>query len=440
MAMLGAKDNRPVTVSPVSLQRDRRDIFRGSLLNIGGFLLRMVSRVPFLFIAGQLYGARLYGEWVLATALIESAAVVGTFGFKLTLFRFLHDAKDRSAEDVVRHVLTLTMSLAFSLAFVFWLSADYLARLFNTPAAGHKIAFLAWVIPAIVLTDVLLAATWAKRVVHFDVIARSIVEPATTTILSYALFQFGFPDMGLPITYAVAFSASAATAAVSFARLYSWPALFRGGLRMPYLCELAKMSASTSVHDIIGLLFSRIDILAVGYFFNPAAVGLYGMAQQFLTVMEKITLSFVPILIPVLTEALRTRDVPRARSQLLAVGGRIIAMQAPVVLVFFVAGHFFLSLIGPGFTAAWGVLMILTLGAWANGVLGLSEIALLSVRPHANPQASMMRLALYAIVVVPLQATLGISGVAMANVLATFAANLARALVCRPALRVAPAP
>ncbi|TAK98125.1 MAG: hypothetical protein EPO08_19925, partial [Rhodospirillaceae bacterium] len=369
-----------------------------------------------------------------------SAGVIGTFGFKLTLFRFLHDADERPPEDVLRHVLVLTLGLAFVLAFTLWLGAGELAQLFNTPAAAPKIAFLVWFIPGAVLTDVLLAATWAKRVVHFDVVARSIVEPATLTILSYVLFHFGFPDMGLPVAYAVASSGAAIAAVISFARLYSWRDLLRGGLRGSYLRELARSSASTSVHDVIGLLFSKIDILAVGYFFDTEAVGLYGMAQQFLTVMEKITLSFIPVLISVLTEALRSADVQRARGQLFAVGGRIVLMQMPIVAVFFTAGHFLLALIGPAFTAAWGVLMILTLGAWVNGVLGLSELALLSIRPHANPQASILRLALYAIVLVPLQAILGARGVALANVLATFAANLTRVCICRPALRLSPAP
>jgi len=435
------KDSKSVTTPHVSAQRDRRDIFRGSMFSIGGFLLRMASRVPLLFITGRLYGPALFGEWVSTTALIELAGVIGTLGFKLTLFRFLHDAKERPPEDVLRHVLVLTLSLAFVLAFILWLASGELAQLFNTPAIAPKIAFLAWFIPASVLTDVLLAATWAKRVVHFDVVARSIVEPATLTIASYTLFRLGFSNMGLPIATAVASGGLALAAVISFARLYSWRELLRGRLRVAYLLELARSSAFTSVHDVITLLFSRIDILAVLYFFDAEAVGLYGMAQQFLTVVEKITLSFTPVLIAVLTEALRSGDVHRARNQLFAVGGRILLMQTPVIIVFFFAGHFLLGLVGgPAFSAAWSVLMILSLGAWVNGVLGLSELALLSIRPHANPQASLLRLALYAIVLVPLQALLGSRGVALSNVLATFAGNLARVWVCRPALREVTAP
>jgi O-antigen/teichoic acid export membrane protein len=428
-----------VTVKPTastnSQQHDRRHLFRGSLLNIGGFLLRMASRVPFLFIAGQLYGTARYGEYVLATALIESAAVIGNFGFKLTLFRFLHEAEDHAAEDVVRHVLALTLGLAVILATAIWAGSAPLAHLFGMPGAAPKIAFLAWVIPAIVITDLVLAATWNKRVVHFEVIARSIVEPATLTVSSFVLFHLGFPEMGLPFAFAAAFTFAAVAALISFARCYSIRALFGGGLRWSYLVHLARRSASTSLHDIIALLFNRIDVLVVGYFFDNAAVGLYGMAQQFLTVMEKITLSFSPVLIPVLTEALKGRDVPRARHQLFAVARRILVMQTPIVLLFLVAGPFLLKLIGPGFVDAWGILMVLTLGAWANGALGLTEFALLSIRPLANPQASLVRLALYAAIVVPLKAVFGPIGVALSNVLATLAANFMRTLVCRPALR-----
>jgi hypothetical protein len=80
--------------------------------------------------------------------------------------------------------------------------------------------------------------------------------------------------------------------------------------------------------------------------------------------------------------------------------------------------------------------MVLTFGAWINGALGLSELALLSIRPNANPQASILRLGVYAAILVPLQAVFGAAGVALANVLATITGNLTRALVCRPALRV----
>lgn len=406
------------------------------MLNIGGFLLRMASRVPFLLIAGQLYGTARYGEYVLATALIESAAVIGNFGFKLTLFRFLHEAEaERSAEQVMRHVLTLTLGLGLVLAATLWAASGPLALLFGMPGAAPKIAFLAWVIPAIVLTDLLLAATWAKRVVHFEVIARSLIEPATLTVVSFALYFLGYPEMGLPVAFATGFACAAVAATVAFARCYSLSALLRGPLHGRYLVHLARRSASTSLHDIIALLFNRIDVLLVGYFFDNAAVGLYGMAQQFLTVMEKVTLSFSPVLIPVLTEALKSRDVPRARHQLFAVARRIVAMQTPIVFVFLAAGPFLLSLIGPGFVKAWGILMVLTLGAWANGALGLSEFALLSIRPLANPQASVLRLALYAAVVVPFQSVWGPVGIALANVIATLAANCMRTLVCRPAFR-----
>jgi O-antigen/teichoic acid export membrane protein len=405
------------------------------MFNIGGFLLRMASRVPFLFIAGHLYGTSRYGVYVLATAIIESAAVIGTFGFKLTLFRFLHDAEGRPAEYVVRHVVALTIGIAITLATLLWLSSGLLAELFNMPAAGPIVAFLAWFIPAIVLADILLAATWAKRVVHFDVVARSIVEPMTTTLMAYVLFRFGAPEMGLPIAYAVGFSCSAIASMISFGRLYSWGAFLQADFSLPYLRNLARQSASTSVHDVIGLLFGKMDILAVGYFFDTQAVGLYGMAQQFLTVMEKVTLSFVPVLLPVLTEALRSRDIQRARGQLFAVGRRVVLMQAPIVLLFVAAGPFLLRLIGPGFPQAWGILLVLTFGVWINGTLGLSELALLSIRPHANPQASIMRLLLYAAALVPLQALCGVRGVALANVLATLTANLTRVALCWPGLR-----
>src|SRR3954471_15736964 len=72
--------------------QDRRYITRGSWIYLSGLILRLGARVPLLLIAGRLYGASLYGEYILAAAIVETVAATATLGFKRTLFGVLHEA------------------------------------------------------------------------------------------------------------------------------------------------------------------------------------------------------------------------------------------------------------------------------------------------------------------------------------------------------------
>src|SRR5436305_3591537 len=77
-------------------QQARRYITRGSWVYLSGLILRLGARVPLLLIAGRLYGASLYGEYILAAAIVETAAAAATLGFKRTLFGVLHEAGERA--------------------------------------------------------------------------------------------------------------------------------------------------------------------------------------------------------------------------------------------------------------------------------------------------------------------------------------------------------
>ena len=47
-----------------------------------GFLLRLLARLPFLFIAGQLYGAAAVGRFASALVVVELVALLCSIGEK----------------------------------------------------------------------------------------------------------------------------------------------------------------------------------------------------------------------------------------------------------------------------------------------------------------------------------------------------------------------
>ena len=57
---------------------DMATLARGGRLNVFGFVLRLAARLPFLFIAGRIYGAAALGRFAYAVLIVEFAAQLAT--------------------------------------------------------------------------------------------------------------------------------------------------------------------------------------------------------------------------------------------------------------------------------------------------------------------------------------------------------------------------
>lgn len=405
------------------LDQDKRDIKRGSTLSILGFLARLCARVPFLLIAGRLYGSASYGEYVLLTAIVETTALLSTFGLKRTIFRFIgEDHKD--SPTVIRHALVLALGLSAVLVAVIQLTAQPVLNFFSTPEALPNLILLSWAIPFISLTDIFLSATLSKRLMRYEITVRSFVEPITLTLVSLGLFYVGLTSIGLVAAFVIAFATAATFSAFHCHQTFDWRKIIFGRLHFSMLANMARSSASTCLHDLVRVLVTRLDTFAVGYFFSTTSVGLYGMAQQFLTIVEKVAASFYPMLMPVVSAAVAQGDRSRLLAQLKSAGRRLVLLQLPVIIVFYLFGEDLLNLIGAEFSAAWQILMILALGCWLNSVIQLVEIPLTYMRPSVNVIGCLCAIGAYLVSVTPIQQAFGINGIAMTSVTAGVISNI----------------
>ena len=70
-----------------SSESDLAALAKGGRTNVFGFLLRLAARVPFLFIAGRIYGPEVLGRMAYAVLVVEFAAQLATMGLKRGLDR-----------------------------------------------------------------------------------------------------------------------------------------------------------------------------------------------------------------------------------------------------------------------------------------------------------------------------------------------------------------
>ncbi|WP_093317486.1 lipopolysaccharide biosynthesis protein [Sphingomonas jatrophae] len=350
---------------------------KGGRTNVFGFLIRLAARLPFLFIAGRVYGADALGRFALATITVEFAAQLATLGLKRGLARQLSEEK-RPHVHIVWDALLLTMFGSVVAAGVLIAMPQLMFP--NSPIYG-----LDWLLPLTIfgwaLSDIALAALAYRGDVAATVKARAIVEPWTISIAAAALAFYSRRD-GLILAYVLSTIAALTASIVPLLRSYGHP---RGWAPKPaVLAKLALRNVPLAGADAIEWGSRRLDIYILGRFFLPDIVGIYYVAQQVASLPQKLKTSFDPILGPVITQKLGEGDKPAVAKQVRQVGFWIIAAQLGIALALGIPGEAVMGLVGPTFVGGTAALAFL-LGAEAiAATAAVSEAALIYVARWRN--------------------------------------------------------
>ena len=369
---------------------DLATLARGGRLNFLGFVMRLIARLPFLFIAGQIYGASALGRFAYAVIIVELAAQLASLGLKRGLAQQL--AKDdRPHANIVADALMT--ALVGSTIGMLILGSFPQAMFPNSEIHG-----LEWLLPVTVLaiswTDISLAALAYHNNVGATVRARSVVEPWTISIIAFVWSYWSLRD-GLIIAYVISMIAALIASLVPLIRQFGIPHGWRPDL--PGSWRTARRNMPLAAADAVEWGSRRIDIAVLGLFLSPQFVGVYYVAQQVASLPAKLKTSFEPVLGPVIARNLAADDKAAVGRQVRQVGFWILAAQAGIALALALPGHAVMALVGADFTIGTGTLAFLLAAEVVAATAVVSEAALIYVARHRNMIISLMMLALEAV-------------------------------------------
>ena len=372
-------------------EADLAALARGGRTNLVGFALRLAGRIPFLFIAGRIYGAEALGRLAYAVLVVEFAAQIATLGLKRGLALQLTD-EGRDPGHSVWDAMTLV--LIVGAVFTALLIAFPQAMFPNSTINGFD-RLLPLVIFAFAGTDIMLAALAYRFNVRATVTARALVEPWTISIAALVLSWYSLRD-GLLLAYVASVLAAFVAALIPFVKSYQWPHLWRP--RADRLMPLLRRNLPLAAADVIEWGSRRIDLAILGLFVSPATVGVYYVAQQLASLPQKLKTSFDPVLGPVITRNLESGDRPAIASAISQVGFWILAAQAGVALALGIPGAAIMGLVGKAgaFVGGNGALAFLLLAEVLAATAVVSESALVYIARHRNLMISLGALALQA--------------------------------------------
>ena len=214
-------DNSP-TSRAAAERTDAGDIAalaKGGRTNFLGFLLRLAARLPFLFIAGRLYGAEALGRFASALVIVELVAMLCTIGEKRGLAERLSEGEDLVPSHIVFDGLLVAFLFGSAAALLLYLVP---APMFPSGQYTELDRLIVLAIPALAMTEIALAAQAYKFDIAATVRARAVVEPWTISIMAGAFFLL-IPSSGLSMAFVASVMAAALTAFWPFLRSYGLP-------------------------------------------------------------------------------------------------------------------------------------------------------------------------------------------------------------------------
>lgn len=368
---------------------------RGGRLNAFGFVLRLIARLPFLFIAGRMYGAAELGRFAYAVLTVEFAAQIAAVGLRRGLAKMLSESDKPHACVVADAMLVAAIGSAIGMTILI----AFPRAMYPTTEISGMDHWLAITVIAIAWTDIALAALAYRHDVGATVRARSIIEPWTISTVAFVWAFISIRD-GLIISYVVSMVAALVAALVPLVRSYGLPRGWRPDL--PGAWRTTRRNSPLAAADAVEWASRRVDLAVLGAFMSAQFVGIYYVAQQVATLPAKLKTSFEPVLGPAITRRLAVGDKEGVAKQVRQVTYWIVAAQAGIALALAIPGHSVMGLVGEGFTGGTATLAFLLAAEVIAAAAVVTEAALIYVARHTNMMISLIMLALEAILGVAL--------------------------------------
>jgi len=368
---------------------DMATLARGGRLNVFGFALRLAARLPFLFIAGRIYGAAELGRFAYAVLTVEFAAQIAALGLRRGLAQLLADAKKPQSCVVADAMLVAAIGSVVGMA----LLLIFPVAMYPTSPIKGMDRLLAITVLAIAWTDIALAALAYHDDVASTVRARSIVEPWTISIVAFAWSYVSLRD-GLIVAYVFSMVAALAAALIPLVKCYGVPHGWKPDLAGSWRTTWRNVPLAAA--DAVEWASRRVDLAVLGAFMPAVYVGVYYVAQQVATLPAKLKTSFEPVLGPAIARKIAAGDRIAVARQVRQVTYWIIAAQMGIALALAIPGRAVMALVGSGFTGGTATLSFLLAAEVIAAAAVVSEAALIYVARTRNMIISLVMLALEA--------------------------------------------
>jgi O-antigen/teichoic acid export membrane protein len=357
-----------------------RLILHGAAASGAGMVGRLGARLAFLVVAGQLYGADLFGAYVIVVAIVELAVGVAGLGMKRLVFQYLDERGHRPERHVLADAAALVIAAGAVLAAGTMLAAVALPAAWLAANSATALLLLAPAIVGQALVDLLLAATRWKHRIRYEVIGRSIVEPWAATAAAATFWLLGFETMGLALAYWCGTLAVLAYALAGVRAAFA-PAGCPYRILPDRVAAMLRSALPNTATDGLSAFAARVDLYLVGALLGERAAGVYGMARQLALPIRQVRQGFDAMLTPLIARTLQAEGASVAGRAVASATRLVLSVQLALVIALVAVGYPLLHWLGPAFAAGWVAAVLLACAEAVQGAFGIGELLLVYRRP-----------------------------------------------------------
>ncbi len=399
-----------------------------------GIIISKFLTYLFRAIVARSFGASEYGLLILAVSVVSFIASAIVIGLPQGLLRYvafyIGKSQNNLISPMVGSVVKITLPLSILFSLVLWKSANYISILFfHKPELIPLIRFFAFLVPFLVLYNILDNVLQAFQDAKALVISRNLVDPFAKLSFLALFLVVGFGFFGAAVAYfaGIVFSV--------FAMIYflrrKIPGFFdifkfQGKLSK----ELVSYSWPLLFTNFSLLIFSWADVIMLGYFLPSAEVGIYDAASATSRLLSVVPLAFSTMFMPAITEVF-AKNRSSIGKFYIHISKWVLLLLLPVL--FFIA-MFSKTILGTFFSYQFeggaASLIILSIGqlVWGWGLLSSNILAMLKhtkIIFLTSAFAAFLNLVLN-ILLIP---GMGIEGAAIATAISLFVSALLNILI-----------
>lgn len=411
---------------------------------VGAFVIRGLAAVAVLgmnVVLARALSLPDYGVVALGLAWLTVAGAIACFGTDKVTLRFVAEGLAKSDTIQVSHIIRwggkLTIAAGILTALI---SIAALTLLFSQYTAAQRLA-LGLVVAATPLLAFTLnrvgALRGAKRVILAATV-EMLLRPLAVLIIAFGLLLAIGSPIGVVSAALIVLLAQAIPATLGLLRSRDLVTDLVP-IEQTSKREWMRVATPIAVMNIMGVLISNTDTIAVGYFLDAGSAGIYRASAQLANLVAFGLIASNGIVAPLIAELYSSDRIEQLRRMLrfsvaLVSLGSVICIAAMAVF-----GKTMLGFFGPEYQAGYQALLILLIGQTVNALCGPTGF-MMSMTGHQNQ--AMRMFAVSTAINITLNLVLiprfGLIGGAIANVTGVSCWNFAILLYLRLKLKLDP--
>ncbi|MEZ4846490.1 MAG: oligosaccharide flippase family protein [Bdellovibrionota bacterium] len=369
---------------------------KGIIVNSIGIVSKF-SKAFYLILFSTYLGATEFGVYTYAFAIFDVVCTVLQFGYGQTLAvvfgKYRHHNLQQYMFKVGNHVFRIAalISTLFAIAF-YYLIPHVFTQIGHQDVYVDALQIFCFAMPAYALKYNILFSIRATFDTRFEVVVLSMIEPILMLFAGWIVFAFFNVDVHTLCWSLVAvFYVTCAISYVLYMKKYK---LAHNEMNPKFrFRKFVRSSYPVAFMEIMNMMMGRADLLVIGYFVNPALVGIYGAAFEISAMITKIRAAIEPTLGSLVQKIHHENDKAKVREWFTRSMFWSLLPTTAIAGFIIVDPNFFMSFFkfDLAYKSFFMVLPILAFGRLFHAVFGLIDAPLYMV-DHSQ---SSMRISLF---------------------------------------------